>query len=101
MDFERADRVLVVRGHENDGRGAGGLQRAHDPEAVQFGHLDVEEDEVGRQPLDGGHRLGAVRRLADHFDVGLCREEAEDPLPRYRLIVNDERANLPHADLRS
>ena len=41
VDLERAQRVLVVRGREDDHRA--GRQAARDREAVDLGHRDVEE----------------------------------------------------------
>src|SRR5207248_6832058 len=47
LDVERADRVFVVRGDEDDHRHRLDPDLLDDVEAAEAGHLDVEEDEVG------------------------------------------------------
>jgi hypothetical protein len=47
------------------GAGPSRAQAARQFEAVQAGHLDVEEDHVGRQFVDQAQGLDAVRRAAD------------------------------------
>ena len=59
--LEGRDRMLVVGGDEYDVAPATGL--LSDFEAVQARHLDVEEHDVGRQPLDAHARLRCHRRF--------------------------------------
>ena len=46
-NFERAERVFVVRGDEHDGGHLGGFQRAQQLEPVELGHLHIEEEQIG------------------------------------------------------
>jgi hypothetical protein len=55
-----------VRGREHDARRLVVVHEAGgEVEAVQAGHLDVEEDDVGRQFVDEAQRLDAVAGVAD------------------------------------
>ncbi len=97
VDFEGLQRVLVVGGDEDDHRHLVGADLLDDPEAVDGGHLDVEEYQFGRELLDGAHGLDAIGALADHFDVGLLRQQSQNPFPGHRLIVHHERSDFAHA----
>src|SRR5699024_2879340 len=59
-------------------------------EPVHPGHAHVHEHHVGAQRVDPGHRLRAVRGVADHGDVGLGVEQGGEPLPHHRLVVDDQ-----------
>ena len=69
-----------------------GRQGGGDPEAVLLGHLDVEQGEVGLQPLDRLGGLPAVAGGADHLGAGDVAEEDLEPLQRQRLVVDEEGA---------
>ena len=99
VHFERAQRVLVVGGDEDDRRHPLGADRVDHAEAVDAGHLDVEEDEVRRLVLDGRDRLRAVAALADDFDVLFLLQQRQHALARDRLVVNDQGSDLVHATL--
>jgi hypothetical protein len=47
--FERAHRELVVRRDEDDRRHPDGAVGPQYLEAIELWHLDIEEDEVGRE----------------------------------------------------
>ena len=71
LDGERVDRVPLVRGHEHDGGRIGAL--AHERrrlDAAEARHLDVEEDDVGREVAREVERLARAARLADDLHVG-------------------------------
>ena len=57
------------------------------------GHLDVEEHEIGTQPLNRVDRLEAVGGFADQLEPILGREQHPQPLARQRLVVGDQRAD--------
>ena len=69
VDFERGERVFVVRGDEDNGRHVL-AERARECEAIHLRHLDVEKHQVGRGGLDDGDGLRSRRAFADDFDVG-------------------------------
>ena len=97
VDLEGLQRVLVVGGDEDDHRHLVGADLLDDAEAVDGRHLDVEEYQLRRELLDGADRLHAIGALADHFDVGLLRQQSQDPFPGHRLIVHHERSDFGHA----
>jgi hypothetical protein len=68
VHIERADCVLVMRGHEHDPARDIVAERLEDAEAVLVGHLDVEEQQIRPELPDEKHRLFPVRRLTDDLD---------------------------------
>ncbi len=91
LDLERGDRELVEGGDEDDGRRrllAG--ERARDVDAVEAGHGDVEQQQVGRQGFGHADRAFAVARRSDQVDVGELREEQLQPFGRKRFVVGDQ-----------
>ena len=96
MNLEGAQCVFVVGRDEDDRRLAVRAERPCELEAIQLGHLDVKKQQVGGDLLDGRNRLGAVRALADDFDIRLLAQEGEDMRARHRLVVHHQRANLRH-----
>jgi hypothetical protein len=71
---------------------AGGRCLGQDPpgglQAVQGGHPDVHQHDVGAQPAGGGHRVQAVGGLADHLDAGGGEDHGEAGADQ-RLVVGD------------
>jgi hypothetical protein len=63
--------------------GAGGL----DPAGARHAH--VHDHDVRCQLADAADRLDPVRGLADDLDVGLVVEDAVEPAPEQRVIVDD------------
>ena len=61
-------------------------------EAVHAGHLDVEEDEIGRLLLGERHAFRPARRL-EHV-VALVLEDHPHRPPDLRLVVYDQNARL-------
>ena len=94
VDVERAQRVVIEGGDEDDERHARRADRLDDVEAGGAGHLHVEEHQVRLQPADGIDRLGAGRALGDDFEPVFRREQRAQPLARERLVVGDEDAHL-------
>ncbi len=66
-------------------------------EAVHPGHGQVEEDEIGLEPLCGPDGLLAVRRVADDLEA-LLREERGEGIPGKGMVI-DEQDSLGHAPL--
>jgi hypothetical protein len=90
--LEGLHRVLGVGRREDDEgpvRDAREDLGPHEP-----GHLDVEEDEVWSQRVDGGHGLGSARCLAGHLHPVEAREHVAQPRARHRLVVGDEDGDL-------
>src|SRR5690606_8628532 len=74
MGLERALHVLGMRGGEDHLRYPIVTEHLEDAYAIELGHLNVEEDEIGGHLFDGSNRLDPVLALADHFDVLVVRE---------------------------
>ena len=90
---EAADLVVGIAeaGEEDDGdlaEGGVGLEPGADLVAVHAGHVDVEEDEVGRDAGGGGEGLGAAGDGGDGV-AGLVELFAEEEAV-FGDVVNDE-----------
>jgi hypothetical protein len=96
VHVERAQCVAIVGRHEHDGRHRVRADQLEQREAVDFGHLDVEEQDVGTQPCDERDRIGTAG-LADDVDVGVVREQRFDVRSRERFVVDDEYLERPVA----
>src|SRR5882762_10519219 len=89
--LERGEGVLVVRRHEHDMAAAAQLPRHL--ETGEPGHLDVEEQHVGRMRFDFPQGRDAVAGLRD--DVELRPEGAEqlgELLAQQRFVLGDDGA---------
>ena len=62
-------------------------------EAVELGHADVHQDDVGPQRAHLVDRLAAVRGLADDLDVGLGVEDHAEAGAHERLVVDEQDAD--------
>ena len=63
--IERAHGVFLVRCREDHDRHRVGADGLDDVEAVELGHLHVEEDDIGREPAMARPRLRRRRRIRD------------------------------------
>ena len=70
---------------------AGGLQ------AVHARHADVQQHEVGLEPLDGFDRLATVAGLSDHLHAIHVAEQIEQSLPGQRFVIDYQRFHRPPA----
>ncbi len=93
--------MLLIGGDEDDGEVGHGCQLLQHLEAVAFGHLHVEEDDVGLERGDGGQRLCAGAALADDLYIAIAREQGDEVAARQRFVVDDQRtqggASFHHA----
>jgi len=99
VDFKGADSVLVEGGGEDDlGHGCVVVpvvtlaveEFFQDREAVQAGHLDVEEDDVGAGGADDFDRLDAVGGFGDDFDFACAAEQVVQFAAGEGFIVDDD-----------
>ena len=93
---ERVPHVLLVGVHAEDQDAARGpllqhLDRRVQPVHLRHGH--VHDDDVGFELLDERDALEAVAGLADHRDVGVVFEDAPEPLPHQRVVVDEDDAD--------
>ncbi len=69
LGFERLQRVVGIGRDEHEQRRLDLHQALDDREAVETGHLDVEEDKVGLVGLDGADRFAPVLAFVDDLDI--------------------------------
>ncbi len=87
VQLEGLDRILVVRGDENDQRQVPALEQPHDRQAVHFGHLQVQEGDIGSMLLDQPDRFGAVAGLPDDDDFGKRPQQRRQKRPGRTFVV--------------
>src|SRR5262249_41074523 len=92
--LERGDRVAIVGRGEDDERPVTDL--LEDLEPGHSRHLDVEEEEVGLELVDGAHGLFPVRGLADALEPGDLGGQLAEAPPRDGFVVGDDGRDLPH-----
>ena len=95
-----ADGVLVISGGEDDlgermgFAGGAGLAEAEEAldggEAIEAGHLDVEEDEIGVVLLNELDGLNAVAALGEDIDAADLVEEVAELFASELFVVDDE-----------
>ena len=87
--------VLLVadREHEDLGGGHEVADLTGRLDAVDLGHADVHEHDVGGQLLGLGHGLLAVLGLGDDLDAVLGAEHDVEAAAEQRLVVGDEDAD--------
>ncbi len=61
-----------------------------DAEAVEAGHLDVEENEIGRMFFDESESFDAVLALADEMHLGKTLEEEGEFVAGGFFVVHNE-----------
>src|SRR5439155_1812363 len=71
-------------------------QEPDDAKAIDLGHLQVEQRQVWRQPLDQLDALGAIRRLADDLDIVVRLKQREKKGAGGPLIIGDDDAQATH-----
>ena len=92
VDFKGPDCVIIVGGDEDDG--GAGADQLEDFEAIELGHLDIEENEVGLQFGDGFYGFEAVGAFGGDFDFGMGSEKFAQDLAGELLVVDDYGANF-------
>src|SRR5215470_2233451 len=75
VEFKRPYRILVVGGHKDNDRELTCGKPFENSEAVEIWHLDVEEDEVWRVPLDRVQGLVTVRAFADDREINSAAQQ--------------------------
>src|SRR5262245_371797 len=92
VEFKRPHRILVVGRHKDDDRQLIGGELVEHPEAVEVGHLDVEENEVGRAPPDRDQCFMSIRAFADDRELAPAAQQIADAPSRQNFVINDQRA---------
>ena len=85
---------MFVRGNENDFRTRLDAQVGGGSKAVPAGHLDIENDKVGRQRLDLLQCLIAVAGLTYDFNPFNITEKGPQAIEGESLVVHQQDAHL-------
>ena len=96
VHLEGANRILVVRGDERDERKLVTTDEPHDAKAVDFRHLQIEQREIGREPLDELDAFGSVDGLPDDFHIVVAVQQRNEKSPRGAFVVGDDDAKPAH-----
>jgi hypothetical protein len=60
------------------------LRRAN---AVELGHHQIHQDDIGMQFIDLRHRLLPIARFSDDFDIGLSCKKCSNAFTYNSMIV--------------
>src|SRR2546422_5151827 len=90
---ESAYRVLLERGDKHDRRWTLFVRGRGHGEAVEVGHLDIQEDQIRRAAPEQLHGVAAARAFVDARDAADLLQHAAQAAPRRRFVVNDDRAH--------
>src|SRR5690606_28150525 len=99
--LERLERELVVGSDEDDLRQCIALQLLEHAEAIEPGHLNVEEDDVGPHLADCGNGLLTVLAFADDLEILFIGEVDAHAVACERFVVDDEYAPAIHHAVRA
>ena len=90
LEFEGVEAELAVGGDEDEGRPLVGRQARHELQAAQVRHLDIQEHDVGLEPLDQAEPAPAVRRRPDQSHAGASGQPDLHAPDAERLIIDDD-----------
>jgi hypothetical protein len=82
--------MLVERRHEDHWRHLVSSDDLDHLETVEAGHLNVEKNKIGFEPVDDLNGLEAVASFPDDLDTTLISQMAEELLPRVPFIIDNE-----------
>ena len=88
----RDDAVFIIKRGEDDHALAGvmGPHGSKRLDTVHLGHLQVHQHHIGRELGGHLHRLTPAGRFADNIEVGLCAKDGDEPVPKDRMVIDDE-----------
>ena len=92
-NLKSAQGVSVVGGDENN---AGRIAAKHldDVEAIEFGHLHVEKNEIGFHGADCRKRLATGAALGNYFDFRMAAKQRGEIGSGERFVVHNDGANF-------
>ena len=86
---EEGGSQVVFCARKTDEGEAVAAYESHNRQAVDLGHLEVEQGEIGVRSLDERDRLRAAGRFADELDALERAERCREERPRGSFIVRD------------
>src|SRR6185436_14162461 len=93
INFKGPQRILIECRDKDDKRHRFGAGCFKDGEAVQLGHLYIEEDQLRFEFANEGDGFAAVRALSRDLDLRVAGQHASDPAASERLVVDDQHAD--------
>ena len=94
MNVERFESEFIVSGDEDDVGAVGGREVLEDIEAVEFRHLDIEEDKVGFEFIDESNGGLPVVGFAYNINFRRGGEEVAQAFASEFLVVDNDGANF-------
>src|SRR5437899_888989 len=94
LHLEGLQGELLVGGDENNERQPWATDLVDHVETVQFRHLNVQENQIRLEAIDGFNGFAPTGGGANDFDIGLVLKQALEHGAAERLVVGDQRANL-------
>src|SRR5690349_195695 len=89
VGFEGANRMFVEGGGDNDQRQALTWKFLEQVKAVHFGHLHVQEEQIGAVTLDGAERFGAAGAFSDKLQARYFLSQQPNALTRQRFVIDN------------
>lgn len=90
MRLEGLERVQVVSRDEDHRRRTFVTERGEDLEAIEAGHLHIEEEQLGTVGLHPRNRGNAVLGLADHLDLRKGGKHRPQTGAGQRLVIDQQ-----------
>ena len=90
MDVECTHGVLIEGSHEHHGGKRVGIERLEHAEAVQVGHLDVEEYHLWLEGRDPADSVASARAFGNDGCFAGLLEQAHQAASRNVLVVDDD-----------
>src|SRR5580658_2803973 len=95
--FDRAPKIDAAGVHAEEDELGPNLALAHlvgGFDAIQDGHLDIENNQIGLQPQRLLDQLDAIAHFSYNFEV--VAEQAPQPIDDERMIVTDQNPRMLH-----
>ena len=93
VGLESPNSKSVIGSYEDHRRQAFGWNAPKNCKAINFGHLNIEKDQVGRQQSNQPDGFLAIASFAANFKVVMCSEQVANTTASDRLVVNDHHAD--------
>ena len=93
MQLECSNRVLLIRGRENDFGQPFHSDGFEDSETIHLRHLHIEKNEIGISFSDRGDSLFAICAFADDLNLVIVAQHSANEFPRERFILDDQSSN--------
>src|SRR5258706_16085265 len=89
MNFESLQCECVVGRHKNHSGHMAVLEMTQDAEAIELGHLNIQEHQVRLLFSNRFNGSQAIIAFADELDIRLLLKQGTDALASERFIIND------------